>query len=116
MDCFKTLYRFKFTASDEVVLIALYEQVIRMCKKINSSALILVKLMDKTNNWAPYLIYKLKGTFRLRGSYISHSNYSSVNFFTEHTEGMHGAMSELMKCQKSLMLKTHNTICHKFYS
>ena len=35
-----------FTASDEVVLIALYKQTIRMCKEINSSALILVKIMD----------------------------------------------------------------------
>ena len=36
-----------FTASDEVVLFALYKQAIRMCKESNSTVLILVKLMDK---------------------------------------------------------------------
>ena len=32
----------------------------------------------------------------------------------EHREGMHGAMLELMKRKKSLMLKTYNIICHDF--
>ena len=36
-----------FTASDEVVLIALYKQAICICKESNSSTLILVKLMNK---------------------------------------------------------------------
>ena len=31
----------------------------------------------------------------------------------EHTEGMNGAMSELMKRQKSLMLKNYNIIFHE---
>ena len=34
------------TASDEVVLTALYKQAIRMCKESNISTLILVKLLD----------------------------------------------------------------------
>ena len=95
-----------FTASDEVVLIALYKQEIRICKEINSSALILVKLMDKNNYWDPYLIDQDIGTFGLRGSSFSESNHSSINLFVmEHTDSMHGAMSELMKRQRSLMLK-----------
>ena len=36
-----------FTANDDVVLIDLYKQTIRICKESNSSALILVKLMNK---------------------------------------------------------------------
>ena len=36
-----------FTASDEVVLISLYNQAIRIYNESNSSALMLVRLMDK---------------------------------------------------------------------
>ena len=64
---------------------------------------------------APYLIDQIKGTFGLHGSSFSESNHSSVIFFVmEHTEGMHGAMLELMTRKKSLMLKTYNRICHDF--
>ena len=32
----------------------------------------------------------------------------------KHTEGMHGAMQELMKHQKSLILKKYHIIYHEF--
>ena len=69
--------------------------------------MILINLMNKKNHWVPYIIDQVKGTKGLRGSSFSESNHSSVNFFVmEHTDGLHGAMSELMKRQKCLMMKT----------
>ena len=32
----------------------------------------------------------------------------------EHTDGLHGAMSELMKLQKCLMMKNHHIICSEY--
>ena len=32
----------------------------------------------------------------------------------EHTDGLHGAMSELMKRQKCLMMKHHHIICSEY--
>ena len=32
----------------------------------------------------------------------------------EHTDGLHGAMSELMKRQKCLMMKNHHISCSKY--
>lgn len=45
----------------------------------------------------------------------SEANHASVNLFViQHTEGMYGAMKELMKRRNSLMLKNHNIICREF--
>ena len=85
-------------ACDEAVLNAVCESVIHIYNDHNSSVLILIKLMEKKDHWAPYSIYQVKGTFGLRISSFLESNYISVNFFViELTEGVHGAMSELMK-------------------
>ena len=32
----------------------------------------------------------------------------------EHTDGLHGVISELMKRQKYLMMKTHHIICYEY--
>ena len=91
-----------FVARTEILLTSLYKQAITMCKESNSCVLILVNLMDKKEHWDPYLIDEVKGTFGLRRSSLSESNHVSVrNFVLEHTDGMHGAMYELMKRQKS---------------
>ena len=104
-----------FTKSDEKVLISLYGQAINMYKDSNSSVMILIKLMEKKNHWDLYLIDLVKGTFGLRWSSYSEFNRSSVIFFViKQTEGMYGAISELMKRQRILMLKNHNIICHEF--
>ena len=51
----------------------------------------------------------------MRGSSFSEASHSSVIFFvTQHTEGTYGAMQELMKRQKSLMMKNHSIICQEF--
>ena len=57
-----------FTAYDEAVLNALYNKAIHMCKDINSSVLILVKLMEKKIIGLRIELIKLKVLF-------------SVNFF-----------------------------------
>ena len=70
-----------FTVSDEEMLSSLYEQAITMYKDINSSIMILIKLMEKNIYRGPCLIDQVKGTFGLRGSSYSESNHDSVNFF-----------------------------------
>ena len=79
-----------------------------VCNDIN-------KFDEKKDHWAPYTIDQVKGTKGLRGSSHSEANQSSVNFFVlEHTDGLHGAMLELMKCQKCLMIKHHHIMCSKY--
>ena len=70
-----------FTVSDEEMLSSLYEQAITMYKDINSSIMILIKLMEKNIYRGPCLIDQVKGTFGLRGSSYSESNHDSVNVF-----------------------------------
>ena len=67
-----------FTASDEKLLISFYEQAINICKDSNSYVMIIIKLMEKKNHLAPYLIDQ--DTFGLRGSSYSEFNHSSLNF------------------------------------
>ena len=75
----------------------------------------ITKVNGEKNHWAPYLIDEVKGTFGLRGSSLSESNHASVkNFVLEYTDGMHGAMYELMMRQKKLMLTNHELICHEY--
>ena len=51
----------------------------------------------------------------MRGSSLSESNHASVKkFVLEYTDGMHGAMYELMMRQKKLMLTNHELICHEY--
>ena len=69
------------TASDEEFLSSLNKHTINMCKDSNSSAMILIKLMEKNIYRGPCLIDQVKGTFGLRGSSYSESNHDSVNVF-----------------------------------
>ena len=62
------------TASDEVVLTALYKQPISMCKESNISALILVKLLDLKDHWVPYLTDQVKGN----SDYVDHPFLSLI--------------------------------------
>ena len=79
-----------------------------VCNDIN-------KFDKKKDHWAPYIIDQVKGTKGLRGSSHSEANHSSVNYFVmEHTDGLHGAISELMKRQKCLMMKNHHIICSEY--
>ena len=59
-------------------------------------------------------MHQVKCTFGLRVSSYSESNHCSVTIFViQYTEIIHGTMQELMKRQKSMMIK--NIICHKLY-
>ena len=69
-----------FTVSDEEFLSSLNKHTINMCKDSNSSAMILIKLMEKKVHWAPYLIDQVNGAFGVQGSSYSESNHSSVIF------------------------------------
>ena len=61
-------------------------------------------------------MHQVKCTFSLRWSSYSESNHYSVTIFViQHTESIHGTMQELMKRQKSLMMKNQSIICHKLY-
>ena len=76
-----------------------------VCNDIN-------KFDKKKDHWAPYIIDQFKGTKGIRGSSYSESNHSGViSFVIEHTDDLHGAMAELMKCQKCLMMKNYHIIC-----
>ena len=58
---------------------------------------------------------EVKDMFGLRELSHSEANHSSVNFFAiQHAEDIHGAIQELMKRQKSLMMKSCNIICEHF--
>ena len=103
-----------FTESDKDMLSFIYNQVMTMCKDNNNSVMILIKLMEK-KKWTPYLIDRFKGPFGLRGLSYSQANHANVNFLViHHTEGMYGALQELMKRQKSLMKKNYCIICQEF--
>ena len=60
-----------FIAKNEIILNSLYEQAKTLCGHLNNYVLIIVQFMDKKKFWAPFLIDKVKGTLRNRGS--SHS-------------------------------------------
>ena len=86
-----------------------------MCKDSNSSVMILINFIEK-KIWASYFIYRVKGTFGLRGSSYSEANHASINYSViQHTEGVYCAIQELKKRQKSLMDKNHTIICQVFY-
>ena len=55
------------------------------------------------------------GYQRITGFSYSEANHFSVKkIVMEHTDGLHGAMSELMKRQKGLMMKNHHIICSEY--
>ena len=90
-----------FIAKNEVILNLLYEQVKTLCGHLNNYVLIIVHFIDKKKFWAPFLIDKVKGTLKKRGSSHSESNHSSVNIFViRNVDGIHGTMKELMNRQK----------------
>ena len=71
--------------------------------------------MEKKTFWAPFLIDKVKDTFGIRGSSHSESNHHSVKpFVIRNVDGIHGAMQELMKRQKTLMLKNNHGIAQQY--
>ena len=71
--------------------------------------------MDKKKFGAPFLIDKVKGTFEKRGSSHSESNHHRVKTFVlRNVDGIHGAMQELMKRQKTLMLKNNHEIAQQY--
>ena len=79
----------------------LYEQAKTLCGHLNNYVLIIVQFMDKKKCWAPFIIDKVKGTFRKRGSSHSESNHHSVkSFVIRNVDGINGATKELMKRQK----------------
>ena len=78
-----------------------------MCENSNQYVMIFINLMKNKDHWAPYIIYQVKGTKGIRGSLYLESNHSNVSFFVmKHMDGLHGVISELMKRQKYLMIKT----------
>ena len=71
--------------------------------------------MDKKKFLAPFLIDKVECTFGIRGSSHSKSNHHSVKTFViRNVDGIHGAMQELIKCQKTLMLKNNHEIAQQY--
>ena len=71
--------------------------------------------MDKKKYQAPFIIDKVEGTFGKRGSSHSESNRHSVKrFVIRNVDGIRGAMQELMKRQKTLMLKNYHEIAQQY--
>ena len=104
-----------FIANNEVILNSLYEQAKTLCGHLNNYVLIIVQFMDKKKYWAPFIIDKVKGTFRKRGSSHSESNHFSVKrFVIRNVDGIHSAMKELMKGQKCLILKNNHEIAQQY--
>ena len=96
--------------SDEIVEM-LFKKTIDDCNGNTKCVYMLIKLMEKKCYWASYNIDNAKGTFGLRGSSRSESNYSSVRFFvSQNLEGIHGAMQQLMSRQHKLMLQNNEII------
>ena len=89
-----------FIEKNEVILNSLYEQAKTLRGQLNNYVLIIVFIIDKVKN-----------TFGIRGSSHSESNHHSVKgFVIRNVDGIHGAMQELMKRQKTLMLKNNHEI------
>ena len=64
---------------------------------------------------ASFLIDKVKGAFGKQGSSHSESNHFSVKrFVIRNIDGIHGAMKELMKGQKCLILKNNHEIAQQY--
>ena len=104
-----------FIAKNENILNSLYEQAKQLCGHLNNYVLIIVQFMKKKSFWAPFIIDKVKGTFGIRGSSHSESNHHSVkSFVIRNVDGIHGAMQELMKRQKTLMLKNNHEIAQQY--
>ena len=76
---------------------------------------LLCSLCIRKKYWEPFIIDKIKGTFGKRGSSNSESNHHSVkSFVIRNFDGIHGAMQELMKRQKSLMLSNNHEIPRQY--
>ena len=104
-----------FIAKYEVILDSLHEQAKQLCGNLNNYVLIIVQFMDKKKFCAPFLIDKIRGTFGKQGSFHSESNRHSVKkFVIRNVDGIHGAMQELMKRQKTLMLKNNHEIAQQY--
>ena len=88
--------------------------VCRHCYGMSISILFIAQFMDKKKYLAPFIIDKVKGTFGKWESSHSESNHSSVkSFVIRNVDGIHGAMKELIKHQKCLMLKNNHEIAQR---